>query len=352
MDINNIAIVGNPCGIGEKISTDGTYKVAKMSNLDKTPKIQNLLKRWQNELAKVAVVSNQVKATVTEKVTKGIDVLNDANANVKDFFYNSFRNGARKLKVKKFVADKSLNTYGIHEGIVLKVEEPQKEVVSENNINYVNTYANMTARKELAGDKPMMDSRLSRLERTGEMPVVSEPREMKRSENVYDNPVINTPTRFERYNETPFDALINDNANVSSVPVENNFENRERSFETKGGDPNLYSKLIHGATNSNIDEELIRAQKERDEARRINEETLAYLEELKRKVQENELIIRQQEEKEEQTKRALIEEANQEALGLTKNFRDLTNQVSKYEKMLHDQEARLNGSGYSRGKSI
>ncbi len=338
MSMNDIAIKGIPGG-AQKVLTDTTHRVAKMSNKQETPKIQTLLKRWQEELAKV---TNEVKTTVETKVAKGKEVLENAGTNVKDFFSRTFRVSARKLKVNKIVAEKSLNAYGEHNGIVLQVAvEPKEEkAVETSNINDM-------VREELVNEKSMMDSRVSRLERTGEVKVASETVDTPRTEPIYDTPIINTPTRFERHKDTQFDALINDNANISSMPVDNTFENHERTFETKGGDPDLYNELIRGNSKFGKVQEAKRKlstiRGEREKATAVNADLAKEVEDVKRTIEEIKRKQKEEEELELSNTMNMIGEEEEKILFETRKYDTLKAELAA---LIRERDSLLGNSSY------
>ena len=192
----NIAFEGNPyLGSGNKVFSDGSFKVAKMNVETKVP---NLVANWEKELAKMSTVVSQVGSP-----NYGNDlILGRLGIESLDYYARIKRENAKKLKVNPIVANKSKAVYGIKEAI--KLDEPVM-----NNIVNDSTLTRSDVHKE-----DVVDTRMSRLERTGEIPTVDVNREttMKRETPSISSNIINTPTRFERSNEsTPFEALINDN---------------------------------------------------------------------------------------------------------------------------------------------
>ena len=350
--MDNVAIEGNPyVNENTNVISDGTFKVAKMSNKAETPKIQTLSARWQKELAKVKPIVDNVTSH-----EHGLDlILNRLGAESIDY-YNEMQNvGVRKLKVNRIVRDKSKKVYGLHDAIVLEKNEPKEEkievkpVVSEiNNINLEEVYEN-----------PAPDTRMSRLERTGEMPVNSfDNQEMKR-QTPQINDVINTPTRFERHMETPFDALINDN-NVNSSNEKRDNE-QPRVSETRGGDPNLYNKLIHGGEKSDISirlqdakNKLYTANEEREKAKAVNASLEQDVEKVRKEIEKIKRDKKEKEERELSNTLNMLQATKEEILGETRKYDNLQEELAE---LIRQRDNLLGGSsydneGYSKSRAI
>ncbi len=311
----NIAFEENPyLGTGTNVVSDGGYRVAKMSASTKIP---TLLARWQSEVAKL----NKVSETRVEGSVKKEAVSNDTEKSIVDFYSEVLSISARKLKVNPVVVNKARGAYGVRKAISLNdnvVEEEAQEL--------------SLSREELRKEE-VSDTRMSRLERTGEMPVINENREvtMKRETPSISNDVINTPTRFERHNETtPFDALINDNAGVR---MEKEEERVTRSAET-GGDPNLYNKLIHG--NDDISKRLAEAKnklstanEEREKARAVNASLEAEVASVRKTIEELKRNQQAQAEQELNNTLNMLQTTKEEILGETRKYDNLQEELAE-----------------------
>ena len=222
----------------------------------------------------------------------------------------------------------SRNVYGKHDGIVLaKKEEVVNEVVEEKVNNIVK-------------EEPVVDSRMSRLERTNED--YTSNREPEYSEPQI-NKVVNTPTRFERYNENPYEALINDNA-----PTTNDFEERTKTSETRGGDPNLYNELIHGAKNDDVSSQLLdarnklsNAQKEKAKAKAVNKSLEDEVANLRKTIEAIKREKQEQDEKELSNTLNMLEATKEEILGETRKYDNLQEELAE---LIRQKDSLLNGT--------
>ena len=340
--MDNVTIVTNPCvSVDKKIPSDGSFKVAKMSKLEKTPKIQTLSARWQKELAKL-------ETTVSKVADTAAVVMEKLMASSTDFYKKTLREGARKLKVNKIVADKSKNYYGIHDAIVIeKKVEPIKEDIS----NVIN---NITIEEKK--EEPIVDSRMSRLERTGE---VFNNKTNFEYEEPKENKVINTPTRFERHNENPYDALINDNVNTV-VHDDINLDNRVKISETRGGDPNLYNELIHGSKNDDVSSQLLEAknklsnaQKERAKAKAVNKSLEDEIANIRKTIDNIKREKQEKDERELSNTLNMLDATKEEILGETRKYDNLQEELAE---LIRQRDSLLNGGsvyendGYSRSR--
>lgn len=341
--MDNIAIVGNPCvSVDKKISSDGSFKVAKMSKLENTPKIQTLAARWQKELAKI-------DSTVTKVVNSATNIMEKIGIVVTDYYEKLTNEGARKLKVNPIVANKTKSYYGTHNAII--IEKKKEELVQDSIPNTIN---DITI-DEVRNDEQVADSRMSRLERNEETFVDN--RNVEREMPV-ENKVTNTPiTRFDRYSENPYDALINDSSNKQ---VEDEYESHTRVTETKGGDPNLYNELIHGAKNSDVSSQLLdarnklsNAQKEKAKAKAVNKS----LEDEVMKLRETIAAIKREKQEKDEMELSntlnMLEATKEEILGETRKYDNLQEELAE---LIRQRDSLLNGgsayenSNYSRGR--
>ena len=197
-------------------------KVAKLS----TVKRDKLVFKYKTTLEEYRNKNNNVNTTNinSEPAKQDINVLD--NIIVVDFAnLNNKKNGTRKLKVSEVVTNKSRRFY---EKNAPKIEaKVAKPVVEETK----------------SVEPSFSTTRMSRLERTGEInkiDIKEEPR----------NNIINTPERFmEKEPVNPYESLINDkeeqkeNAPLTRESIHSEEKNSEQNM---GGDPNLYTKLVHG----------------------------------------------------------------------------------------------------------
>ena len=333
----NIAFEENPyLGVNTNVVSDGGYRVAKMSASTKVP---TLKARWESELAKIVKPAAPVQEVVTE--APKVSLMDKLDLTMADYYSEVSSISARKLKVNPVVVNKSKNAYGVREAVVLKKEEPVKV---EPIVNEVPLTREEVHKEETA------DTRMSRLERTGEIPTVEENREvtMKRETPSINSNVINTPTRFERHNEpTPFDALINDNAGVHAE--KENVEVANHSNERTGGDPNLYTKLIHGDNDiskrlEDARNKLSTANEEREKARAVNASLEAEVANVRRTIEE---LKRKQDEKAEQELNNtlnMLQTTKEEILGETRKYDNLQEELAE---LLRQRDSLMNGNNYS-----
>lgn len=228
-------------------------KVAKLS----TVKRDKLVFRYNTSLAEFHTNHqsvNNVQSVDTEMTKPESNMLD--NVVVIDFSKDCRNNGLRKLKVSRVVANKSRLYY---------------------NRNVVRTMINDIVPLSDTNDKSepsLSDTRMSRLERTGELNKVD-----LKEETV--NNVINTPERFiEKEPVNPYESLINDreNAPLSRESMHTEERNIEQNM---GGDPNLYTKLVHGKEGDFSNDEIAMklkdartrldiANEEKEKARAVN----------------------------------------------------------------------------------
>ncbi len=352
--MDNVAIEGNPY-VSENtiVTSDGTFKVAKMSNKAETPKIQTLSSRWMKELAKAQKIVDKVTSH-----ENGLDlVLGRLGAESIDYYSELQNSGVRKLKVNRIVADKSKKVYGFHNAIVVKKEEPIKEPVVNveekiNDINLEEVYENPVS--------DTRDTRMSRLERTGDSVNINnfENQEMKRQTPPV-NDIINTPSRFERHMETPFDALINDN-NESSINDKKENEQVKVS-ETRGGDPNLYNKLIHGSEKNDISirlqdakSKLYTANEEKEKAKAVNASLEQDVEKVRKEIEKIKKDKQEKEERELSNTLNMLQAAKEEILGETRRYDNLQEELAELIRQRDNLlgSSSYNDDNYSRNRSI
>ncbi len=327
--MDNVAIVANPCvSVDRRISSDGTFKVAKMSKLEKSPKIQTLSARWQKELAKLEKVVSKVTNTAAM-------VMNKLSVSLVDFYEKTLREGVRKLKVNEMVADKGRACYGIHNAIVIekKVEPIKEDIPSEIN--------NITI-DDVKKEEPVNDVRMSRLERTGE--VFTNNKNVVKEE-ISENNFSNSPiTRFERYSDNMYDALINDNPVKQN---ENDYEEHTRSMETKGGDPNLYNELIHGSKNDDVSMQLLEAKnrlsnakKEKAKAQAVNKSLEDEIASVRKAIDAIKKEKQEKDERELSNTLNMLDATKEEILGETRRYDNLQGELAE---LIRQRDNLLNG---------
>ena len=304
-------------------------KVAKFSEA----KRDNVKARYNSELAKLrATVTNSVP--VSQPSTKSeLD-----NLEVTDSYSSVDNTGVRKLKVGAVVRDKALKYYVTHKKEVPVVNnvtsplEPQielpKEEVKEPIVNQVS------------------DTRMSRLERTGEFEL---PTNLKR-EDIHEerrSDVINAPSRFVNEEKNPeidrqsLEAFINeDNKNVDM----------RRDNETRGGDPNLYNKLIHGENDSSVSlklqdakNRLLTANEEKEKARVVNANLEAEVENVRATIERIKRERNEKVQKELDNTLNMLQTAKEEILSETRKYDNLQQELSE---LMRQRDALLSNDNY------
>ena len=204
-------------------------KVAKLS----TVKRDKLVFKYKTSLMELQNKNNNTKIPSTPNNSINQDVGALENVTIVDFdSNNSKKNGTRKLKVSEIVANKSRKYFANNKPQKIEVKMPEPVVNEQPEI-----------------EKPISDTRMSRLERTGELNKI----DLKEEPS---NNIINTPDRFmEKEVVNPYESLINDKENTPLT--RESIHNEEKIGEQNmGGDPNLYTKLVHGKDDNFADDEI------------------------------------------------------------------------------------------------
>lgn len=257
MDNTIVAFPQNGLWNGNKIAKLSTIKRGAIST-----KYYNQLSEMEREAQNKQVTeSNTVQNNPTNNSLGNIEVV--------DFGSNYSFSGTRKLKVNNLVKVKCTEYYDKNHSVAATPapEEPQIPM----------TPANPEPEEEKAAD-----TRISRLERTGELNKI----DLKETD-IPTNNIINTPERFqEKEAVNPYESLINDN-NISNTNTPPLTREAVRADDTRtqeqnmGGDPNLYTKLVHGKDDALGDDEvsvklqdainkLGIANEEREQAKAVN----------------------------------------------------------------------------------
>ncbi len=347
----DFTIIENPYKVGGNLLLD-SYKVAKLNNSTKRP---TLLANWLKALPKKVETERPAMniAADSEKNFYSNMVCVDYYSHVENF------SGARKLKVKPVVVNKTRNYFQTNGGskidnepIILKEEPPKVEYKAPEPVPPVQS----VSRVEMSQGRVDNELHMSRVERTGEIPVVTRS-DLYAEKEVKEPNVINTPARFMDKEQpskpaTPevqdfsrtYDALINDKEPQQEV------REAKVAEPTTGGDPNLYNKLIHGEDGGNVLSDLkearaklTSAQEEQEKARRVN----ANLEAEVAKVRETVENLRRQQS--EAQKRELdntlnmLQETKEEILGETRKYDNLKMELAE---LIRQRDTLLAGNNY------
>jgi len=179
----DITITNNPYQ-NNNVLSDETFRVAKLNNETKRP---HIAKYWETNMPKL-----ETKIAEAGKIVENIAsrehsydvVLGRLGMTSKDYYKAGNVDGFRKLKVNEFVRDKTLNAYeGSTKAEIEKPVAMQEEVnvplppVQEEKTLSDAPLRGDGLRSTLSNDLP--DTRMSRLEKTGEIPRVNIPADKK-----------------------------------------------------------------------------------------------------------------------------------------------------------------------------
>ena len=201
-------------------------KIAKLS----TVKRDTISNKYYSQ------ISEMEKEAQSKQVSNNTPINNPSNnsldiISVIDFAPSQNFSGTRKLKVNNLVKDKSRAYY--ERNHVVSQEKPKEEVPVE-------TQAPVAPEPE--ENTVAADTRLSRLERTGELNKID-----LKEDVAPTNDVINAPERFqEKPVVNPYESLINDKENMPLTREAVREDENRNQEQSMGGDPNLYTKLVHG----------------------------------------------------------------------------------------------------------
>ena len=314
-------------------------KVAKLSTIKET----TLRGKYSAALSEITKAQENVKP----QDKPAMPVATDYNALIGKLEMETFtpyavasNQGARKLKVNPIVKEKTLRVYDStkKERIIEKVKEephieeevPPKPVV-ENKV------------------EPLSDTRVGRLERTGEIPVVND--KPLRREDIHENSnngndIINAPSRFvtpkqEQVDMTPYDSIIHDNP-----PVETKKEPEART----GGDPNLYNKLIHGGEDSGISiklkearSKLTTAEEEKEKARAVNRSLEKEVENVRATIEKIKRERDEKVQKELDNTLNMLQSTKEEILSETRKYDNLQEELAE---LMRQRDALLSAGAY------
>ena len=279
-------------------------KVAKLS----TAKRDQLVYRYKTTiLEKEKDIPKSVTSTSDDE--KDINALD--NIDILSFDKKSVNNGTRKLKINEIILEKSKSFYNKN-----RVDEEKK--YNENVRNSL----------EEEQETSLNDTRISRLERTSELSRL----------DINNDNIINTPDRFMKKEEeraSMYDSLINE----PSIPTRESIHTEDKIQETSmGGDPNLYTKLVHGNGENSSDEMSIKLQEaisklgvaneEKEKAKAVNASLAAEVENVR------ETLARIRKEKEAQEQKVLentlnmLKAAKEEILDETRKYDNLQEELA------------------------
>ena len=368
----DITITDNPYQEGIIINPNIEHKVAKLKNDTKRITIENY---YNVELAKMKMGSNTVKDTVSKEHGNDL-VMGRLGIESLDYYaYCDSLKGARKLKVGKENVFNNVKRYYEKQNRNMidnlpvenkKEELPKEEVVNVADNNEVSFTPHIV-------DTPLSDTRMSRLERTGEIPKVEEKAEvtLKREDINHGrvNDIINAPDRFvEPEREVkeevvnPYEALINDTKEENKEKNINSELDKKETVEIKGGDPNLYNKLIHGEDDSNIYTKLQDAQnklstfkEEKERARVVNANLEAEREKLLEEVEKIKKSRQEQAQKELDNTLSQIQSAKEEILSETRKYDNLQDEIAllmkEKERLLNSNNSYYDEENYGRSRA-
>ena len=332
----DITFEENPYLEGKNIVlSDGTFKIAKMSASTKAPAV---VSNWEKEISKMKSIVDKVGSQ-----SYGMDlILGRLGMESIDYYANYKKESARKLKVNPIVANKAKKAYGVHDAVILETKE---EVFEDKQ----DTKNNLPSEEIM--NEEVVDTRMSRLERTNDIePPVNDYKDvMQRETPINNSNVINTPTRLERYNETPFDSLINDN---NSQPLKENVDVNNKTSEITGGDPNLYNKLIHGSEENDVSirlqdakSKLYTAKEEREKAKAVNANLEAEVESVRKTIEKIKRERKELEERELSNTLNMLQATKEEILGETRKYDNLQEELAE---LIRQRDSLINNSSFSK----
>lgn len=353
--MDNITFLNNPQDNSRVVVyTNGTHVASKAAKLDNNMKRPVLVDHYNAELAKMVKVVENVASP-----SHGYDA-SLGRLGITTVYYDAKAQNisARKLKVKGGVVDKGvLAKYnkaieGMKPSVIAKEEKvinafvpPVKEEVKP----VVTPVVNMEPVVQ-----PLNDTRVGRLERTGEIPVV---RQDIPSYNVGNN-VINTPDRFINRDNQPSNNVVNfpsrmERAKENEVSREDNIT---RTAEIGKGAKELdkINTLIHGNEGSDLSVEIQNAHRQLEAAMMENKRVVTQSATLEEQIKNVKATVEQlKKEKAEAQQRELdktldmIEATKEENLGAT---RRMTNLQAELAELIRQRDEMLNDNSYSRGR--
>ncbi len=338
--MDNITITENPYNEQVNINPDVEYKVAKLKNDTKRVAIEAF---WKKELSKMK--EKNVVTALDASQNSDADILSRLDMTCLDYYANSTLQGARKLKANKMVIDKTNNFYKKYNPKCINNHEEVKEEV------YTPSSSNMSSVPQ--------DTRMSRLERTGEIPKVDESQvtlrredlhssvEYEKPNNIVNTPVINAPNRFIEKKEEI--SPVNEISRTEMGTV-NQEEVKKDPEMARGGDPNLYNKLIHGENENETSissqlreakEELLTANEEKARAQEVNRglerekaELLATIQKIKKEQEEKAQV-------ELEDTKMQIKNTKDEILSETRKYDNLQSEIAR---LMQEKDALLSST--------
>lgn len=377
--MNNVTFQNNPQDNSRVVVlTRGEHLDAKAAKLDNKTKRPALVGHYNDELAKMVKIVEEVKSE-----NHGYDAAL-GRLGISTVYYAAYAQNvsARKLKVKGGVVDKNVlakynkSIVGMKPIINMpKQEEPIHPSINSDLIAQfvessdkdsspmVATVNNptITMPKE-SFNNDLSDTRVRRLERTGEIPIVREELPTYSQSNV-----INTPERFVPKQDAPVNPVNNVTAfpsRMERMQKEQVEVNREEPISVNRATPEIgqgakeldkINNLMHGSEAGDLSIEIQNAHRRLEEAVKENRRVVnqsASIEEEIRNVKAT--VEKLRKEKAEAQQRELdktldmIEATKEENLGAT---RRMTNLQAELAELIRQRDEMLNDTSYSRGRA-
>ena len=330
-------------------------RVAKLNNTMKRP---YLAAHYAKGIAQMMQTVNQVvEQKPVVEVRQERSGLMNSSSEFSEFMYpeNAIHTGARKLKVNNMVKEKTLKRYEAAKVNFPKTvampnplpKEPElpKETFMEMPTPQIVPTQNVMPEPVNNMNMVNADTRVGRLERTGEIPTqtVNVLREEDRMTGV-----INTPTRVERQMNAEVAGALH--ALVDNEEEKNDKQQLEIGAGAKALDQ--YNNLIHGNDSSSVANELATAKKKLEQAIKENKTVVVQSANIEDEIQKvraelEELSKKKAERERQELDRTLkmIEVTQEENLGAT---RKLTNLQEELAELMRQRDALVN-ENYSRG---
>ena len=327
--MNNIAILDNPYNEGVVISTRGVSVDSKAAKLNNTTKRPVLVHNWEEqkpevELSQVGTMAVAPKDYSGLLNNVGITLVNNAVA------VNS--SGAKKLRVNKIVKSKAKNVYDTSSKVdviplpEVKVEPPVQNPVVEEKPSVEEKIPQI--------EIPISSSRSDihgRHEKTGEIPVDEIRAALRNEIETGERPVMQS-TRMDR------NTAIN-----NEVPAK-----EEEKKESKAGDIDLYTSLMHNGEQDDVSKQLQGAKKElsieKEESRKLAEqygEAVKELEKLKEEIESTKKIKEQKDKQELSATLNDLETIKKENLERTSDLSSIRAEISRLEAQKQAMEESL-----------
>ena len=377
--MNNVTFQNNPQDNSRVVVlTRGEHLDAKAAKLDNKTKRPALVGHYNDELAKMVKIVEEVKSE-----NHGYDAAL-GRLGISTVYYAAYAQNvsARKLKVKGGVVDKNVlakynkSIVGMKPIINMpKQEEPIHPSINSDLIaQFVESSDKDSSPMVMTFNKPtitmpkesfnndLSDTRVRRLERTGEIPIVREELPTYSQSNV-----INTPERFVPKQDAPVNPVNNVTAfpsRMERMQKEQVEVNREEPISVNRATPEIgqgakeldkINNLMHGSEAGDLSIEIQNAHRRLEEAVKENRRVVnqsASIEEEIRNVKAT--VEKLRKEKAEAQQRELdktldmIEATKEENLGAT---RRMTNLQAELAELIRQRDEMLNDTSYSRGRA-